>query len=121
MVVATRRVSPETHPRFCWDLGRLCFEAGDGARLCLATSQSNVAISLVRWTDLGMFLLSRAHPYIPLDLELSLLALTSAFVLVLCLLLLGCSVLGPGKRELDLQQTGNAIMQCGRVNLLGKL
>ena len=65
----------------------LRLEAGnDGALLCLTTSQSNAAISLVRWTDLVMLLLSRALPYIliPLDLELSLLALTSVFVLVLC-------------------------------------
>jgi len=54
-------------------------------------------------------MLSRAHPDIPLDLELSLLALTSVFVLVLCLVLLGCSVVGPGKLELDLQPTGNAM------------
>jgi hypothetical protein len=56
-----------------------------------------------------MFMLSRAHPDIPLDLELSLLALTSVLVLVLCLVLLGCSVVGPGKLELDLQPTGNAM------------
>jgi hypothetical protein len=48
----------------------------------------------------------------PLDLELSFLALSSVFVLghpLLCLAggsVLGSSVVGPGKRKLDLPQTG---------------
>lgn len=87
---------------------RLCrtTEAGDSALLRFSHSGRNVAVSLVRWAaDLWMLLYAVGFGAVLPCFELRF-RLGSPIAMLGGCSVLGSSLVGPGKRKLDLPQTG---------------